>query len=183
MESAAPLPRVFPGGLLRRLRPSDLASFQAYRSIPDLGRFQAWSPMSAADALAFLAEMSEAPLFTPGEWVQLGIAEPDGDQLIGDIGVFLASDRLSGEIGVTLSPTVQGRGIATAAVRQALQIFFGATGAQQVLGITDSRNVASVCLLERVGFRLHERRSTVFRGEPCTEEVYVLLRNDACGQL
>ena len=183
MTSAAPLPRAFPGGLLRRLHPSDLASFQAYRSIPELGRFQGWAPMSTADALAFLAEMSEAPLFPPGEWVQLGIAEPEGDQLIGDIGVFLAFDRLSGEVGFTLSPTVQGRGIATAAVRQALLIFFGATGAQQVLGITDSRNVASVRLLERVGFRRHECRSTVSRGEPCTEVVYVLLRNDACGQL
>jgi RimJ/RimL family protein N-acetyltransferase len=180
--SFALLPRAFPGGLLRRLRPSDLASFQAYRSIPELGRFQGWAPMSAADALAFLAEMSEAPLFTTGEWVQLGIAEPDGDQLIGDIGVHFASDRLTGEIGFTLSPAVQGRGIATAAVRQALLLFFGATCAQQVLGITDSRNVASVRLLGRVGFRHHESRSTVFRGEPCTEEVYVLLRSDACGQ-
>jgi ribosomal-protein-alanine N-acetyltransferase len=176
--SAPLLPRAFPGGLLRRLRTSDLAAFQAYRSIPELGRFQGWSPMSEAEAVAFLAEMNEARLFTPGDWVQLGIAEPEADQLIGDIGIFLSADGLTGEIGFTLARAAQGRGIATAAVRQALQVLFGVTAAWQVLGITDSRNVASVRLLERVGFRYHESRNTVFRGEPCFEEVYVLPRND-----
>jgi len=177
-ECAAQLPRAFPGGLLRRLRPDDLAAFQAYRAIPELRRFQGWSPVSAAEARSFLAEMQDASLFTPGRWVQLGIAEPEGDQLIGDIGVFLAADGLSGEVGFTLCPAAQGRGIATAAVRQALDVLFGLTGAKQVLGITDSRNAASVRLLERVGFRHRESRSAVFRGETCTEEVYALLRND-----
>jgi RimJ/RimL family protein N-acetyltransferase len=177
-QSATQLPRAFSGGLLRRLRPSDLAAFQAYRTIPELGRFQGWSPLSEAAAAAFLAEMSEALLFTPGEWVQLGIAEPEADQLIGDIGLFLAADGHSGELGFTLAPAAQGRGTATSAVRQALQIFFGLTRVKQVFGITDSRNVASVRLLERVGFRHHESRSTVFREEPCSEEVYVLPRND-----
>ena len=73
--SAPLLPRVFPGGLLRRLRMSDLAAFQAYRCIPELGRFQGWSSMSQAEAVAFLAEMHEARLFTLGDWVQLGIAD------------------------------------------------------------------------------------------------------------
>jgi len=87
-SSESPLPRRFPGGLLRRLRPSDLSSFQAYRSIPELGRYQGWSPMSGAEAMAFLAEMKDAPLFTPGQWVQLGIAEAATNRLIGDIGHF-----------------------------------------------------------------------------------------------
>jgi RimJ/RimL family protein N-acetyltransferase len=177
-QSATQLPRAFPGGLLRRLRTSDLAAFQAYRCEPELGRFQGWSPMSAAEAVAFLDEMSEARLFTPGDWVQLGIAEPEAGQLIGDIGIFLSADELNAELGFTLASGAQGHGIATAAVCQALQIVFNVTDVTQVLGITDRRNVGSVRLLERVGFRRHGSRSTVFRGEPCVEEVYVLLRND-----
>ncbi len=175
---ATPLPRAFPGGLLRRLRKGDLAAFQTYRAIPELGRFQGWSPMSDAEAVAFLADMGEAPLFTPGDWVQLGIAEPEADQLVGDIGIFLAADGLTGEVGFTLAPAAQGRGMATAAVREALQLLFGLTSVRQVRGITDSRNLASIRLLERVGFRHHESRSTVFRGEPCSEEDYVLPRHD-----
>jgi RimJ/RimL family protein N-acetyltransferase len=175
--SATLLPRTFPGGVLRRLRTSDLSAFQAYRGDPEVGRFQSWSPMSEDEAVTFLAEMNEAPLFKPGDWVQLGIAEPADDQLIGDVGIFLAADGLSGEIGFTLAPDAQGRGIATAAVRQALQLLFGVTRVKQVLGTTDSRNSGSVRLLERVGFRHQENRSTVFRGEPCIENVYVLPRS------
>lgn len=134
--------------------------------------------MSDAQALSFLAEMSEAPLFTPGDWVQLGIAERDADRLIGDIGIFVSADGLTGEIGFTLSPAAQGRGVAAAAVRRALQLLFAVTRVTQVLGVTDSRNVRSIRLLERVGFRHQESRSSVFRGEPCVEEVYALARND-----
>jgi aminoglycoside 6'-N-acetyltransferase len=168
----------FPGGLLRRLRTGDLAAFQSYRAIPEVGRFQGWSPMSEAEAMAFLAEMSEAPLFTPGVWFQLAVAEREAGQLIGDIGIFVSADGLTGEIGFTLAPDAQGRGIATAAVRQALRLLFDVTSVKQVRGITDSRNEASIRLLERVGFRHQESRSTVFRGEPCVEEVYSLSRND-----
>ena len=39
---------------------------------------------------------------------------------------------------------------------------------------TDSRNDASIRLLERSGFKRQETRDAVFRGEPCTEHVYVL---------
>jgi aminoglycoside 6'-N-acetyltransferase len=134
--------------------------------------------MSEAEALAFLAKMSEAPLFKPGDWVQLGIAEPCADQLIGDIGIFLSADGLTGEIGFTLAPSAQGRGIATAAVGRALLVLFGITEVKRVFGITDNRNVASIRLLERVGFRHQESRSAIFRGEACSEEVYVLARND-----
>jgi ribosomal-protein-alanine N-acetyltransferase len=172
------LPQVFPGGVLRRLRQSDLAAFQAYRAIPELGRFQGWSPMSEVEALAFLSAMHDAPLFTPGHWIQLGIAMSETDQLVGDIGLLLSEDGFTGNVGFTLAPAAKGRGMATAAVRQALQIFFRATAAREVQGITDSRNAASIRLLERIGFQHHETRATMFRGEPCTEHTYLISRYD-----
>lgn len=171
------LPRGFPGGRLRRLRPTDLAAFQAYRSIPELGRYQGWLPLDDSKALEFLTVMNAAPLFAPGQWIQLGIAEAESDSLIGDIGIHLSNDGLTGEIGFTLEPASQGRGIAAAAVHQALQVLFASTEVEHVLGITDSRNAASVRLLERLGFQHRESRNIVFRGEPCSEEVYVLPRN------
>lgn len=134
--------------------------------------------MADAEALAFLSEMSEAPLFTPGKWVQLGIAESETDRLIGDIGLFLSEDGVTGRVGFTLAPSSQGRGIATSAAREALRVFFRATSAQQVEGIVDSRNAASIRLLERIGFQYHETRSAVFRGEACAEKTYLLPRCD-----
>jgi aminoglycoside 6'-N-acetyltransferase len=134
--------------------------------------------MSDAEALAFLNEMNTAPLFSPDKWMQLGIAEPGTERLIGDIGLFLAADERTAEIGFTLDPAAQGRGIATAAVRAALQLLFASTKVQQVLGVTDSRNGSSVRLLKRVGFLQRESHHVVFRGEPCSEEVYALPRSD-----
>ncbi|WP_128003665.1 GNAT family N-acetyltransferase [Piscinibacter defluvii] len=172
------LPREFLGGRLRRMHLHDLAAFQAYRSLPELGRYQGWSPMSDTEALEFLDDVHRAPLFMPGHWVQLGIAEPESDALIGDIGLYLSEDGAAGEVGFTLQPASQGRGVATHAVREALQLFFSATGVARVLGITDERNIPSIKLLERVGFKFIESRQVVFRGEPCTERVYALPRND-----
>lgn len=151
----------------------DLAAFQAYRSLPELGRYQGWSPMSDTEALEFLDDVHRAPLFAPGHWMQLGIAEPESDALIGDIGLYLSEDGAYGEVGFTLQPASQGRGVATRAVREALQLFFSATSVTRVLGITDERNLASIKLLERLGFEFIERRQVVFRGEPCAERVYV----------
>lgn len=175
-RSSAALPRAFPGGVLRRLRTGDLAAFQAYRSSAELGRYQSWAPISDAEAMAFLAAMHAAPLFVPGDWVQLAIAEADTDQLIGDIGVFLSADGLTGELGFTLATAAQGRGLATAAVGEALCLLFELTTVRAVLGVTDERNRRSARLLERLGFGLHQRRNVVFRGEACTEAVYRLAR-------
>jgi RimJ/RimL family protein N-acetyltransferase len=172
------LPRPFPGGCLRRLRPSDLGAFQAYRSVPELGRYQGWSPMSEAEALAFLVKMESAVLFQPGQWVQLAIADPHTDVLIGDIGLRLSDDSQTGEVGFTLAPSAQGRGVACAAVQEALQVLFTATPVSRILAITDARNKPSVRLLERLGFACRETRTAVFRGEECLERVFVLSRYD-----
>jgi RimJ/RimL family protein N-acetyltransferase len=170
------LDRRFSGGVLRRLEAADLPLFQAYRSIPEVGRFQGWSPMSDLECAEFLAEMAESPLFATGEWVQLGIAEPAAHQLVGDIGVFICADQRSAEIGFTLAPAAQGRGVGTSAVREVLQLLFELTTVMQVVGITDRRNTASIRLLERIGFVHHKSRHTVFKGEPCCEDIYVFER-------
>jgi len=132
--------------------------------------------MTDAEALEFLSRMSDAPMFAPGEWLQLGIADADSGSLLGDIGIHLSEDGATAELGFTLHPAAQGRGIATAAVREALQVLFEATSAVRVLGITDSRNEPSIRLLERVGFRYQEAREVVFRGEACCEKIYALAR-------
>ena len=170
------LPVEFPGGRLRRLRPGDLASFQAYRGDPALGRFQAWSPMTDEDALDFLSRMHDKPLLAPGQWLQLGIGARDGDELIGDIALYLSDDGIRSEIGFTLATATQGRGIATAAVDAAVRLLFANTGQREVVGLADSRNLASVRLLDRAGFAFLEQRESISRGERCTVRVYLRRR-------
>jgi RimJ/RimL family protein N-acetyltransferase len=177
MQSAIRLPRPARGVVLRRLAISDLAAFQAYRHDAVLGQFQGWSATSDADALSFLTQMSTAALLQPGTWSQIGIADATSQALIGDIGLFLAPNSRHAEIGFTVERKSQGRGLAMTAVREAINLVFEHTTAEQVLGITDARNQPSIRLLERVGMRKTESRSATFRGELCLEHVYTIPRN------
>jgi RimJ/RimL family protein N-acetyltransferase len=170
------LPIDFGIGRLRRLHLDDLAAFQAYRAIPELGRYQGWTPMPGHEAVAFLTRMHEKPLLQRGEWIQLGIADRATDELIGDIGIYLSDDGAGAEIGFTLAPPSQGRGIATAAVRAAVQLIFDSTPVRQVTGMTDTRNLASARLLERAGFTWRHDREALFHDQPCTEKVYTFER-------
>ncbi len=172
------LPRLGTGCTLRRLSCHDLAAFQAYRHDTELGRYQGWLPMSDAEASSFLSQMGSASLLRPGTWSQIGIAESDSQRLIGDIGLFLAEDGGHAEIGFTLERSAQGRGVATAAVREAIKLTFESSGVERVLGITDARNLSSVRLLERVGMRRIATNNTIFRSEPCIEYTYAVTRDD-----
>ena len=171
-----PLPRLGPRTILRRLALTDLERFQGYRTAA-VGRYQGWSVVSDAEAAGFLTEMRDAPFCIPGVWIQIGIAERSTGRLIGDIGIcVLQAETLHAEIGFTLSDAFQGQGLATEAVREAISLLFAYTDIAHVVGITDTRNIPSMRLLERLGMRLTETVETVFRGEPCSEHFYRLDR-------
>lgn len=171
-----PFPLPAGAAVLRRLAASDLQDFQSYRSDAELARFQGWSPQTDAEAQKFLQAVATAPLFEPGEWIQLAIAQPPSRKLVGDIGLFLAQDGSYAEVGVTLARSAQGAGLATLAVQAAISLVFARTTAAQVIGVTDQRNAASIRLLQRVGMQLTESREALFKGEPCTELVFALQR-------
>ena len=176
MNPTDPLPRLGPRISLRRLAPADLAPFQAYRHNPQAWLYQGWVPQTDEEAAQFIAEMHIATLFVPGVWVQLGIAERQNNALIGDIGICLSEDGKSAEIGFTLDPQVQGAGLASEAVREAISLLFEITTAEQIHGITDARNTASIKLLERLGMQRVATADAVFRGQPCIEHTYSICR-------
>jgi aminoglycoside 6'-N-acetyltransferase len=132
--------------------------------------------MPDAEARAFLARMHTVGPLQPGFWFQLGIADAQDMQLIGDIGLLLSADGSSAEIGYTLARSAQGRGLATLAVREAVALVFECSEASQVLATTDARNRPSIRLLERIGMQRVEDRDAVFRGEPCVEITYAIAR-------
>lgn len=163
---------------LRRLREADLAPFQAYRSDPEVGRWQGWTPMDEAAARAFLRDMARSPWCPPGEWMQLAIARRDDDTLLGDMGLFLNDSGHTLDLGFTLARHAQGQGLASEAVRALLPQVFAHTTAQRVRAIADVRNTASVALLRRCGFRHFATLAAHFRGEPCEEHYFVRHRDD-----
>ena len=181
MKLQNPLPRLGKRTQLRRLTPADLAAFQSYRQDPEVGKYQGWTAQSDAWAEKFLLEMQGAALFYPGQWLQLGISELDSNLLIGDIGVCLANDKTHAEIGFSMSPNAQGRGLATDAVCTVIDLIFECTEATQIIGVTDARNLASIKLLERVGMQRSGSAEAIFRGERCVEHTYTVARTNSGG--
>lgn len=159
---------------LRRLRPDDLVPLQAYRSDPEVGRYQGWEPMTDAEAAAMIAEMAAAPCPTLGGWVQIAIADTETDALLGDIGLHVSESGEGAELGITLAPHAQGRGLAEEAARALIAGLAADTAVRRLVGITDARNTPSARLLERLGMTFEAEEETTFRGEPCRERRYAL---------
>jgi RimJ/RimL family protein N-acetyltransferase len=143
--------------LIEPMTIGDAVRFAAYRSDPEVARFQSWDvpyPVERAQQELAANPQGWPP---PGAWTQLAIRE--GDELRGDVAVHRLDDpvaRDTAEIGVTLSPGARGRGIATEALRAVVGACFEA-GAHRVFAGCDARNLPVARLLERVGLR-HEAR-------------------------
>lgn len=172
-----PLPHETERLRLRRLSPRDLPHFQAYRSDPEVGRFQGWQALSDDAAAAFLQAMAAAPWCPSGDWFQLGVAERESDTLVGDIGLCLRHEYGPMlEIGFTLAARAQRCGLAAEATQAVLGLVFAHTDAARVVAISDGRNAAALRLLARLGFSRVAALPADFRGEPCLEHHHVCYR-------
>lgn len=152
---------------LRALRTDDVDDFLAYRSDPEVARYQGWQPMDRDAALVFLHDAAPSP-WREGDWAQIGIARADDDGLVGDIGL-LREGPTQVQLGFSLARGAQGRGWAHAAVRACIDGLLLPLGMTRLRGITDVRNAASLRLLSRLGFMQTSSEDIVFRGEACTE--------------
>ncbi|WP_415405175.1 GNAT family N-acetyltransferase [Tateyamaria sp. SN3-11] len=138
---------------LRRLSPGDLAAFQAYRNDPIVARFQSWEQMDDAKATHFLTHASAiTPLLRPGHWTQIAVADSETDALLGDMGLHLATDQASAELGITLARTAQGQGHATRAVSLAVALLLDTTRIAKINAWAEVNNAPSRRLMERTGF-------------------------------
>lgn len=137
--------------VIRRFRAEDAAAFSAYRSDPEVARYQGWdAPYAIEDARAAVDAFAKGDPATPG-WFQYAIDL--GGELIGDIGVNLHDNRMQADLGFTLAPAYQGKGYAAEAVGALLRHLFVAQGLHRVSAECDARNGASARLLKRLGFQ------------------------------
>lgn len=170
------LPRRTGRLVLRTLRASDLDAFLAFRGRPDVARYQGWAPLSEAQAVGFLAlEGNDAPM-EPGKWRQIGIAASHDDALVGDMGILLSPDGASAEIGISLNPDHQGKGLGAEATRELVALIFSATGVRRVVARTDVRNEAGIRSLLKAGMRRVSTRRAEFKGETCDEHEFAIER-------
>lgn len=163
---------------LRKLRPADFRAFHAYRSDPEVARYQGWEPMSQDEAMQYLREYGRNAGLEPGEWTQLGIALAEDDRLIGDVGLWLEADARQAEFGLSLHQDFQGRGFGRETAAMLLDLLFAHTSVRRVRAATDLRNVACSRMLQRIGMRLAATQQTEYKGEMCTEQVFAIEREE-----
>lgn len=151
---------------LRLFRESDLQRFVAYRSLPEIARFQSWTTYTYKDAMALFADISSKPFGMEGEWYQLALADNATDGLIGDLAVHFVKPQVA-EVGFTIAPGFQGKGFAKEGLRGLLKYLFDDLGYKMVLAVTDTKNLASIGVLLSIGFEREEivPRKVMFKGE------------------
>jgi RimJ/RimL family protein N-acetyltransferase len=175
---AVPWPLLTARLRLRAMQPGDAPVLCAVRNDPEVARWQGFAPMDDAAARDFVAEMAAlavGPFPVPGQWLQLAIAARDDDRMLGDIGLLPVPGGACAagcvEIGITLAPQAQGRGLATEALA-ALGPALASLGLRRMRAVTDARNLRSRWLLQRAGFACLGEQPAEFRGEPCVELVF-----------
>ncbi|MET7907400.1 GNAT family N-acetyltransferase [Streptomyces avermitilis] len=166
--------------VLRKFTLGDAPALAAYRSDPEVSRYQSWeSPVSTEEAERLAVTLSAGDPRDPG-WFQYAVERRDVPGLIGDVGVRRSEDGRQAELGFTLARAFQGCGYATEAVARVVKFLLADEGLHRVSAACDGRNVRSAGLLERVGFRRegHLVQSTWIKGEWTDDILFGLLASE-----
>ncbi len=165
----------------------DIEAFTAYRREPAVARYQSWdASYSESDATQLVAGQPTTELPVAGDWLQLALHDAGNDRrLVGDVAVHRLADQPDTfEIGVTLAPADQGRGLGSEAVVAVVDALFSSHGAHRVIADCDARNDAVRALLARVGLR-HESRQVDAdwcKGEWTTVDRFAVLASEWLGR-
>ena len=152
--------------VIRRFRSAvDLEAFLAYRNDPEVARFQGWEIPYPRNVAADLIRRQSRSDPDDAEGFQFAIALKDSDQLIGDCYLRCRKEDRSGDLGYTIAREYQGQGFASEAVGCVIDYAFREMGLNRIVATTECRNLRSIAMLERLGFRRegHLHQSSVFR--------------------
>jgi aminoglycoside 6'-N-acetyltransferase len=164
--------------LLRRSVPEDAEAIAAYRSDPEVHRYQGWQRTDPESVRAEILEMAGREPGDPG-WVQFSVIERESGRLVGDVGLCgVAEEPGVVKVGYTIAPAFQGRGYGTEAMRALVAFAFDVLGAEVVRAYADADNVPSHRVAEKVGMRLVERFRAVHDGQEWWGVRYELRRDE-----
>jgi RimJ/RimL family protein N-acetyltransferase len=167
--------------ILRAFEERDVAPFTAYRSDPEVARFQGWqAPFPPDEAARFVTEMIQARPGIPGVWYQAAIELRSEGKIIGDCAFCVSADGRQAEIGYTLARAHQRQGYAGEALARLLDYLFSDLNLHRVHANIDPQNIPSARLLKRLGFRVEGLfvESLWFKGGWADEEWYALLQRE-----
>ena len=162
--------------VLRPHRAGDLDDMLEFHSDPEVVRYIPWPVQTREQVrVALDLRIRADSVATEGDWLILAMELRGTGQVIGEVLLKCASVETStAELGYAMHAGFHGRGLATEAARAMLELGFGELGLRRVTAELDSRNTASAKLLVGLGFTLHRRFATEFKGEQTEDLEYVL---------
>jgi [ribosomal protein S5]-alanine N-acetyltransferase len=166
--------------VLRQLDPSDAVDLFAFRSDPEVQRYNSAPMQDPAEATALIDELRAQ--YAAQQAVHWAVTLPGDPRVLGLMGLAAVDNYHSrAEIGYDLRRDHWGRGVATDAARAILTFGFISLDLHRVEAQTIADNHASVRLLQRLGFQLEGVRrdhSWEEDGSFHDSAVYGLLRHE-----
>ena len=166
--------------IIRSLRPEDLNDLYAYRSDPEVCRYQGYEPATLEECRGILNWQNGKEFGAPGEWVKNALELKTEKKLIGDISVKPETDVRIVEFGISMSRDFQGQGLASEALPAIFNHLFNDHNVHRVTALMDVDNVAMIALATRLGFRRegHYIKSFFDNGDWRDEYFYALLKQE-----
>jgi RimJ/RimL family protein N-acetyltransferase len=148
-------PIVTPRLILRPYEARDLAALHAMFGREEVCRYLMWEPMDVDQARTLLERrVKQTRIEADRDGILLAAVDSATDRMIGEFMLSVTSikDR-QGEIGWSLHPDAQGRGLATEGARAMLRVGFEDLGLHRIIAECDPRNEASLRVMERLAMR------------------------------
>lgn len=140
--------------ILRELVESDWRAAFAIRSDLDVMRYMGMVPDTEEGTVEFVARCIASQADEPRSWLPLSITLQEDGRLIGGGGLTMVSAaNREADVGYLLERESWGRGFGTEAVRAFVGLGFEHMKAHRVTANVAPENVASVRVLEKVGFQ------------------------------
>ena len=166
---------------IRVMQVSDAETVFCYRNLKDVALFQDWTPASVSEVIEHAKKMAGESLFEPGEWWQLVLVSNTDSAIIGDIAVCIdQQSKQQAELGIALDPQFQKKGYASEALTSLIGYLFRHHQLHRIHVSIDPRNIASLNLFSRIGFRqeAHHRESYWFKGEWVDDIIMAILSSE-----
>lgn len=166
---------------IRKLELKDLINFYAYRSNPEVTKYQGFDVMDLEQSRDFIKTNSLKQFGNSEEWIQLAIEESKTGQLIGDCAIKLFEHKNKiAEIGMTISHLEQRKGYAKEALRGLMAFLFNEYNVNRIQEIIDTENTASLALIKSLGFKQegHFIENCYSKGKWTSEYQYAMLKSE-----
>lgn len=152
--------------ILRRFREADLEPFLAYRNQPEVARYQSWIHWSQDQGIELIRDQQGVEPGDLGRWFQYAMELRESGELVGDCGLCVkVAVPKTAEIGFSLAPEHQRKGLATEGVAAVVDYAVRELGAARIIAVAMRDNDRSTALLRRLGLSHGKPERVWFKGQ------------------